>query len=459
MKRVKNYFTFIKENKGKLLASQPVSQIASFIDPDLMKSKKTKEEVEEENPGLSSYGSGYDPELGGSKKVEPLFCGEVIVSGSTYEVLSGPNKGKSGTLKWTGGMDPVFDLPVGVNSFSELNPPNEESIKLIFPGIDLYKNFLTAEYDNTEEKYLTKLKYYDAWQTYGNVEITFNRDSSELYDCWNWECIDGPNSGMKGNILVWQGTEDLLKGTNSVSWKPGEFRIPKGVSPIEGMIYPNWALGGTISYDSSAKGILNGESVDFPSTKRGESSEIKSGNNYPRCEDPQHFLYLGLPSGKIKPPSNEDFYNFWYKIFVNNDYIDNTYTLKTFKDNGFAFVIEGSINGNKSVFFPIESDNEENPSSAFSGDPLDPSRKGGKYGNLGFYYLTSEYKTYGKVKVAIPVTGEWYWDFEKNQIGVVAAKYQGKVVSSFEKASPFTKFSDGGFGGGEFGGKGGGGSW
>jgi hypothetical protein len=315
MRKVKSYTQFILEKDGGALASDAVSNLAKIIKPD--DKQKTKEEVEQDNPELAALAYGgweWSNEYQGYIKISDVLCGKVIcVPGGPYRVLTGPNKGKVGL--WKGAVENViFQPPTGISSISELEGPDEEFIRERFPGIDYYANasILVPRYATETNPF--EMNYYDLWQTYGNVKITYNKTEREF----EWVCIDGPNNGRKGKKFYWSGTEETAK---KITIGKNKQRSSKGKSELGmGILYP-WTMREERSPKLSP--------VTFPSVKYmtlserdDESKEIKGTPLNPTvleyCEDPDHFLYLTMDEGVISPPSGAMFKDLFQNLLENN---------------------------------------------------------------------------------------------------------------------------------------------
>lgn len=412
MGKVKSYMEFLNESGG-LLGHSAVSSLAAFIDPTPPE-KKTKEEIQDENPDMANADNWgeFNDDLQSWVNLSDFFCGEVALTKSkTYRVTSGPNKGKSGTYYFSSSGNPSFDLPTGVKSWGDLAGPDAEYMKKRFPGYEFYSQFLTVEYETGASPF--NIKYYDKWQTYGTVNIEYdkNRTSGEAF---KWSVKDGPNSGMSGNTIVWIGTESTVK--NNTKWGKYDKRTSKGKSPFAGLLNP-WDIREVyFSGKSLSKDSIQGDPVDYKALKKGKSEELRKARIMnPNCEDPQHFLFLGIPEGEIiKAPSKELFYNMYLNLFKSNGYEP------IFKKEESIFYLKEAINGRDAWFKAVKCLNNN------IADPGDSYlKKEGVRSNL--FFKCEDLK----------MQGEWYWDFLTGAIGIVSCVYsegqnKGKIVPMIE---------------------------
>jgi hypothetical protein len=409
MRRVKTYMEYILEKDG-LLGSQAVGTLAKFIDPK-EEEKKSKEQIEEENPELSALAGGgweWSDDEQGYVKISEFLCGKVVcIPGGPYRVLTGPNKGKTGI--WSGSGETVeFKLPSKINSASELEGPDEEFVKEYFSGIDYYINlgFITVKYKTDVAPF--EMNYYDFWQTYGEVKIEYDM-SKRIF---KWESTSGPNSSFKGEGILWAGTEE--KAT-AMTWSKGKNRDSKGESILGPGILAPWMM--------RDKRKLELSPVEFPSLKFGGEKDISKGSNIEYCEDPYHFLYLTMPSGIIKRQDADMFKKQWESLLMTHyGGKDNVKWDNTDKNLKGSFRIEKGINGYDTLLFTLDCKNElpspgKNVES--NGNPIL------YYGNLGFKFSDNSGQE---------VTGEWYWDFRDGEIGMVRCSIGNKDVIKLPKA-------------------------
>ena len=437
MRRVKDYNTFLNENLGDQQAVKSMKKILSGGDRNAK--VKTADEIKsqfgEEGAVWADEWVWSDSKNGYVGK-DPIFSGEVLLKeidedGDVtryYEVLTGTNKGLSGTFSWEGGANkyPAYSDITG-KSWSDVLGPDEEFLKSFksvghrwrtpFSGIE------GIEIKKVKENGVCEIEYADIFQFYGIVRVYYSGSSggSEWENtCYSYEVKDGPNKGLKGKGFQIMNS-DYISGLSGV-YKP----FSNGDSTLSSIEFP--------AINPSDKGAFEDKVV---------SNTVNTGAGI----NPNQMIFFNTSSlSSIKGPTKE----ICEALYGIDKAYDSTKAYNTLKGKGQNIIfgklerskLSGStiygIQEKSIVMFPgkwfLELDGVETSEcyvSHYQGNPLvlytvkcqnkdKPSfdNKGvGVYGNNFF----SGYIYESALNPTVHIRGEWYYDFKLKQVGILYA--------------------------------------
>lgn len=442
MRRVRNYNTFLKENK---LTSHIASKnMAKILDPDSSRSVRAKGKAEidssfgdEENPVWDAF--SWVESKNGYAGITPIFSGEVVLReliedesvSRRYEVTTGTNTGFSGNFSWGGESGktnekyPVFDSPIG-KKWADVLGPDEDFLKAFVS--DGYRwsikvsEISAIKIKKVSEKGVCELIYEDKYQFYGNVRIYYSGNTGSNFhnSYYSYEVTDGPNKGTKGTGL--------------------QIFTQKEVSEKIGI------------YNPFSDGDKTLSSIQYPPDDGSSNKDILPGLGKGKGVSDFQFIFLNTSSlSLIKAPTKEEFYypgsnssyneSKAFKAFENINTLKNIIFGKLDKNN-LAGKKVYTIKGGKVTYFdakdltPLDkldgNTSGECYVSHYQGNPLllytvsckdkdSPSfdNKGvGTYGNnffSGVFYSGNESQPW------IFAKGEWYYDYALDQIGIIYA--------------------------------------
>lgn len=454
MRRVKDYNTFLNED---FLTGHSLSkEITKILSPNKREIKaKSKEEIigaMEAGSGVGTHWTFSEPD-NGFLGASALFGGNVILrelsedkeTERVYKVLTGPNKGVSGSFEWGGTVDkwPVFESPIG-SGFSKLLAPDEEFFKTYKDEIS-WKSIISdlpgIEIVSKNDKGECEIVYDDIYQLYGKVRIYHNPNLD--YPYFSYTVLDGPNKGKTGNSFC-----VLAEGQDTES--P---RFEGQGSPIA-FSNRNYPL------------VLSSSDIDFPcnyqypdSTKLDfKVNKVASNKKIPATGyNPANVIFLDTSEiTVINPPSKEEFLKAYGKLKAKEDNspifgrddrsggdnfipkskypteelyssgapsgnppkaLKSTFGDLPIKSNKWAGCYNMSYYGNDLALYTVTAKKTENPK-------LDWNAETGCYGNNFFTgrFLTqrNEWKY---------LKGEWYYDYSQKTIGLLYAYDDGgKIV-------------------------------
>jgi hypothetical protein len=443
MGKIKRYSEFFnlseEENVDNPLGQRGGSSLNTSVTRKLTKivsggsrniRSKTSQEILEKHPNRT-FGE-WDPKLNGFVGYSYLLNGKVLAQVINdddeedlyrYEILSGLNSGLKGEYSIDSEGITIFSSPFK-KEWKDLKGPDKDFLSNCYNNFNWKSPLGGLESKGIEIKTRNEsgecyIEYDDIYQFFGKVEIYCETPGEEYV----YEVKSGTNKGKKGSGLY-------IRSEASDSSK--QFFKGAGVPRIfwaEGSESPSLIPGESVDWHASA----DETSIKMGSYKRGSSTIDCTGIN------PRQIIFLNTSDQKtINSPIKEDFLKNYgsfssFKKWVPKTELENkniiAYTWKELdpmKGNKWNGYFETNFLENPMYLYQVNSKNPEDSSLVFDWKKEDVGRYTTNF-FVGLFIYTPKGES-GSEEQDL-VKGEWYWDYDRNSIGIIYAyDRQGKEV-------------------------------
>ncbi len=439
IKRYSEFFNLIEEDDENPLGQRGASSLNTKITRKLTKiikgsereiRNKTKTEIDEKHPNRG-FGT-WDDKLNGFVGYTLYLNGKVLTTIINedneedfyrYEILTGLNAGLKGDYTIDSGGVTVFSPP-DKKEWKDLKGPDKDFLsncsnafnwKSPLGGLESSGISIKARNESGE----CYIEYEDIYQFYGKVEIYCETPGSDYV----YEVKSGTNKGKKG-------TGFYVRSEASDSTK----QFFKGL----GVPIAFWGEG-----DTSPSLIPSG-SIDWPAGAGDDiikSGTYKKGSSTISCTgvNPKQIIFLNTSNQKtINAPSKEDFLETYgafssFKTWVNKTDLEKQEVvgykwkeLDPMKGNKWNGYFNISFLDNPMYLYQVNASNSGDSSLSFDWKKEDVGRYTTNF-FVGVFFYTP--KGSSGCEEQDLVKGEWYWDYERNNVGIIYAyDRQGREV-------------------------------